>query len=659
MSAFFRFFSRSQWVHFLIAGCCNWSQHFTPTIEVTPLWEFRMAIEFSWYRGRLWAAVRSSPVFASLDDDMLREIVSKMEFVQLEGQDILFRQRDVGDGLYIVLSGRLQVVAERRDGTRTAIGQIGVGEVVGEMALIGGELRTATVLAIRDSAIARLTKARFDELIARYPHQLLRVFGSAAIARTRESLTGPQLRSRPPRTIAIIAGEPSVRVDEFCSHLVQRLAGIVKARLISKHMVASQLGAAAHNGDGIDVQAPITHWLNENEADVDLLVYEGDAIDRAWTKRILRQSDHVLVVGDASVIPSPPDPAFTDAVQKGVNFSIILLHLSTAGPTGASKWLQAYGIDRVHHVREGSYLDLERLARFLTGTAVGIVLSGGFARGIAHAGVIRALEECGVPRDLMGGTSIGGIVAAECILGLSYEELVETTCAGFETCFRDVTLPFVSLIAGRNLARYIDSICGDIQIEDLPIPFFCVSTNLSRGQMHIHVRGPLIRSLLATSRAPGVFPPIVENGDLLVDGGIADNLPVVFMQAFGNGPVLASDVSASAERLQCQDYGLAVSGWKRLVRKLNVFKPQEFVPTLDYTLMRTIEFGGVSSRQHAMQVADFYIRPPLGCFKVNDFKQGRRMAEVAYDYARPRVEEWLRNKSTRRLENVVATAIAI
>ena len=598
-------------------------------------------------------------MFASLDDDMLREIVSKMEFLHLEGQDILFRQGDSGDALYIVVSGRLQVVAERRDGTRAAIGQIGVGEVAGEMALIGGELRTATVLAIRDSAIARLTKSAFDELIDRYPHKLLRVFGSAAIARTRESLTDRLLRSRPPRTIGVIAGEPSVRVNDFCSNVIQRLAGIVNARLISKHMLASQLAAVAPSGEGTEVQAPITHWLNENEADVDLLVYEGDRIDREWTKRILRQSDHVLVVGDGSAIPSRPDPAFTDAAQKGVSFSIILLHTSTASPTGASRWLQTYGIDRVHHVREGSYLDLERLARFLTGTAVGIVLSGGFARGIAHAGVIRALDECGVPRDLMGGTSIGGIVAAECILGLGYEQLVQTTCDGFKTCFRDVTLPFVSLIAGHNLARYMESICGDMQIEDLPIPFFCVSTNLSRGQMHIHIRGPLTRSLLATSRAPGVFPPIVENGDLLVDGGIADNLPVVFMQTFGNGPVLASDVSEFAERMQCQDYGLAVSGWKRLVRKLNVFKPQEFVPTLDYTLMRTIEFGGVASRQHAMQVADFYIRPPLGCFKVNDFKQGRRMAEVAYEYARPRVEQWLKNKSARPPENVVATAIAI
>ncbi|HXY07572.1 MAG TPA: cyclic nucleotide-binding and patatin-like phospholipase domain-containing protein [Terriglobales bacterium] len=598
-------------------------------------------------------------MFASLDDDMLREIVSRIEFLHLEGQDILFREGDGGDALYIVVSGRLQVVAERPDGTRAAIGQIGTGEVVGEMALLGGELRTATVLAIRDSVIARLPKAAFDELIGRYPHKLLRVFGSAAIARTRESLSGFQLRSRPPRTIGVIAGEPNVRLNEFCSHVVQRLAGIVKTRLLSKHMVALQLGPAIHKGDGPDIEVPITHWLNEREADVDLLVYEGDPLDRAWTKKILRQSDHVLVVGDGSAFPSPPDPAFTDAVQKGVNFSVILLHSSAVSPTGASKWLQTYGIDRVHHVREGSHLDLERLARFLTGTAVGIVLSGGFARGIAHAGVLRALEECGVPRDLMGGTSIGGIVAAECILGLGYEQLVETTCAGFETCFRDVTLPFVSLIAGRNLARYMDSICGDMQIEDLPIPFFCVSTNLTRGQMHIHIQGSLTRSLLATSRAPGVFPPIVENGDLLVDGGIADNLPVVFMQAFGNGPVLASDVSASAERLHCQDYGLAVSGWKRLVRKLNVFKPQEFVPTLDYTLMRTIEFGGVASREHAMQVADFYLRPPLGCFKVNDFKQGRRMAEVAYEYARPRVEEWLRNKSTRPLENLVTTAIAI
>jgi len=234
---------------------------------------------------------------------------------------------------------------------------------------------------------------------------------------------------------------------------------------------------------------------------------------------------------------------------------------------------------------------------------------------------------------------------------------VPTTCAGFDSCFKDVTFPFVSLLTGGNLARYIGSIVGDLQIEDLPVPFFCVSANLTRAQMHIHLRGSVLRSLLATSRASGVFPPIVENGDLLVDGGIADNLPVVFMKAFAKGgPIIASDVSTPVEYTQCSDYGLAVSGWKRLVQKLNVLKPKEFVPTLDYTLMRTIEFGGVAARQRATQVADLYIRSPLSCFKINDFKHGRRMAEVAYEYAKPRVEEWLRSQSDSRPEKVVTGA---
>jgi predicted acylesterase/phospholipase RssA len=620
-----------------------------------------MAIEFSWYRSRLWAAVRSSSLFASLDDHILRELASKMEFVHLEGRDILFRQGDVGDALYIVVSGRLQVIAERGDGAKTAIGQIGIGEVVGEMALIGGEIRTATVHAIRDSSIARLSRAAFDDLIGRYPHKLLRLFGSAAIARTRETLAGCQMPSRPPRTISVIAGEPSVQLNPFCARLVQHLAGIVKARLISKAMVASQLAFVVHTSDGTDTLEPITHWLNEREAEVDILVYEGDPGDSAWTQKILRQSDHVLVVGSGSTIPSTPEPSFRDAAQKGVQFSTVLLHTSDAKPTGSSKWLDAYCADRLHHVREGSDTDLQRLARFLTGRAFGVVLGGGFARGIAHAGVLRALKECGVPIDLIGGTSIGGIIAAESILGFDYEQLVQTTCAGFDNCFKDVTLPFVSLLTGRNLARSVGNIVGDLQIEDLPIPFFCLSANLTRARMHIHLRGSVLRSLLATSRAPGVFPPIVENGDLLVDGGIADNLPVAFMKTFANGgPVIASDVSTPAEYTQYKDYGLAVSGWKRLVRKLNMFKPQELVPTFDYTLMRTIEFGGVAARQHAVQVADLYIRSPLSAFKVNDFKRGPRMAEVAYEHAKPRVEEWLRNQSTSRPENVATgTALAI
>jgi NTE family protein len=612
--------------------------------------------EAHWYRNQVSAVIRASTLFATLDDAILCDLESEVQLCHLAGREVLFRQGNVGDALYVVISGRLQVFVEREDRTKIAIGQIGVGDVVGEMALIGGERRTATVQAIRDTHLAQLSRAAFDRLIARHPHALLRFFGSAAIARAREQLLGQKKSTRPPKTLAVIAAEPNSRVTEFCSQLVSHVAAIASVGLISKQIVAAHLDLSDAQFGG-RTQEMLTDWLNERERETDFLVYEGDDTDPRWNEQMLRQSDHVLLLANGSSYPPSPHSSLTEAVQKGVQFSVVLLHPSGVKPLGSSRWLDAYEADRVHHVHEGSYRDFERLVRFLTGGAFGIVLGGGFARGIAHAGAIRALNECGVPIDLVGGTSSGGLVALECAMGFDYEQLVETTYAGFETCFKDVTVPFISVLTGRNIARYIESVVGETQIEDLPIPFFCVSANLNRARSHMHIRGSIMRSLLATARAPGVFPPMVENGELLVDGGIADNVPVAFMKTFANGgPVIASDVSTPGERTNCDDYGLAVSGWKWIARKLNPFTSTHYhVPRLDYTLMRTIEFGGVAARQQAMQLADLYIRAPLDDFRVNDFKKGRRMAEAAYEYAKPRIEEWLRTRSKGKSENVAAT----
>jgi predicted acylesterase/phospholipase RssA len=187
-------------------------------------------------------------------------------------------------------------------------------------------------------------------------------------------------------------------------------------------------------------------------------------------------------------------------------------------------------------------------------------------------------------------------------------------------------------------------LAGDTQIEDLPIPFFCVSANLTRPGAHVHTRGLLARSVLATTRVPGLFPPIVEQGDLLVDGAIADNLPVQCMKSFAyGGRVIASDVAPAAETTAYADYGLVLSGWQHLLRKLIPFNRRNWlVPSLDYILMRTVEFGSAPARRRAEDMADLYIRPPLKEFKVNDYKLASRIAQVGYEYAKPRVEEWLR-----------------
>ena len=255
----------------------------------------------------------------------------------------------------------------------------------------------------------------------------------------------------------------------------------------------------------------------------------------------LRQADVVLLVARAS----GGDAAWTAArwADGGMRRAeLLLLHEGGIARGAAARWHAALPGIAHHHLQAPA--DYERVVRLLTGRAVGLVLSGGGARGFAHLGVVRALREHGVPIDLVGGTSMGAILAAGVASDWGDEELVHR----FKRCFvdtnplSDYTLPIVSLVSGRKVGMLLRSELGDIDIEDLPLPFFCVSSNLTTGRMAVHQQGPLWRWLRASVAIPGVLPPVFQGGEVFVDGGAMNNLPVDVMRAKGRGPVIGVDV---------------------------------------------------------------------------------------------------------------------
>ncbi|MGB8005880.1 MAG: patatin-like phospholipase family protein, partial [Terriglobales bacterium] len=212
---------------------------------------------------------------------------------------------------------------------------------------------------------------------------------------------------------------------------------------------------------------------------------------------------------------------------------------------------------------------------------------------------------------------------------------------GGAAAFRDFTLPFVSFTTGQKLWQSMDTIGGDKRIEDLWLPYFCVSAILNRAEVKVHTRGPLVKSVLASSRAPGIFPPIVWDDDLLVDGGIVNNLPVDVMKEFSNGGiVIAVDVSSAPESAKTADYGLSFSGWRLALRKLNPFSKGIYPPSIIKVLMQTIDFSSESYRRRVADAADLYIRPPLEGFRFDDFERSGEMVEAAYQHAKQIVGQW-------------------
>jgi len=182
--------------------------------------------------------------------------------------------------------------------------------------------------------------------------------------------------------------------------------------------------------------------------------------------------------------------------------------------------------------------DLGRLARLLTRRGVGLVLSGGGARGFAHLGVIRALREARVPIDFVGGSSIGSIIAAGVAVGWSDDEMRMRYRRSFVDTnpVNDYTFPFVALTRGRKVSRLLQREYGDVLIEEpAPAFFFCVSANLTTGRALEHRDGRLADALRASVAIPGVMPPAYRGEDVLVDGAAINNLPVDIMHTTHRG----------------------------------------------------------------------------------------------------------------------------
>ena len=250
------------------------------------------------------------------------------------------------------------------------------------------------------------------------------------------------------------------------------------------------------------------------------VILECDATHSRWLDFCLRQADRVMVL--VSDEESPPLAGelewWRDARlgERTCHVHLALVHTRSGRlPRGGASYARLPGVSRLHHVRGSDRQDAERLARWLLDRPVGLVLGGGGAHGIAHVGVMKALEEAGVPVDIVGGTSMGAIFAGGHARGWSADTMMDQVRTLFSSRFAlyDPTIPFSSLLAGKKLDRVLGEFFEGVDIADLWIPFFCVSTNLSRAYSQVHDSGSLQDAIRSSCSIPGLFPPSTYSGN--------------------------------------------------------------------------------------------------------------------------------------------------
>jgi predicted acylesterase/phospholipase RssA len=298
--------------------------------------------------------------------------------------------------------------------------------------------------------------------------------------------------------------------------------------------------------------------------------------------------------------------------------------------------------DRHHHLRINSAPDFDRLTRILTGNAIGLVLGGGGARGFAHIGVLRAFAEAGIPIDMIGGTSMGSVIAAQHAMGLDFKSMIDINRKGWLDMdpLKDKTVPVMAMLACRKLDGMIEMMFGDTIIEDLWVKFFCVSANLTQAEIMVHQKGALARSVRASMAIPGVALPVFNDGDLLVDGGVLNNLPGDIMRTICGGKVIVVDVSPQKDLTVDPSMLLAPSSSEVIWSKINPLKETIDVPNVLAIMMRTVMLSSTQTSQDIAKKVDLYVRPPIDGFGIFEWKSLDKLAEAGYEFGRKKLAEW-------------------
>lgn len=656
-----------------------------------------------------------------------------LEWVHSSAGDVLYRQADPANGIYIVLNGRLRALSRNKERSDYMImGEYGQGESMGEIEVLTKSKRLNTVVSIRDSELARIPRTLFEIIalsnpsimvnISRIVANRVKMDGVLVASHANQSATAAtRIRDEPMvqnfnnfRTLTLLpTAHGTIPLVEFAEQLANALEKVGKSvKILNQSAALSSLGKYA-----FDKLAKLKQggYFSELEEKYDIVIYLCDAVvNSSWTTTCIQQGDCVLLLADASLSPDVGEyERLLVKTKTTARTELILLHPEKyVEPGSTHKWLKnRIWVHSHHHIQmqcfndhhntsssktffgqidnltlfskkfmfkmenivsNNEFLqflkqtkedfkstkyyqplqehkdDFMRLARILTGQAIGLVLGGGGARGLSHVGIIKALEDNGIPVDIIGGTSIGAFVGG--LYAKDYDFVpvygrAKTFAGRMSSVWRslwDLTIPLTSYLTGHEFNRGIWKAFGDSRIEDFWIKYYANSTNLTDSVMEIHTSGYAWRYIRASMTLASLLPPITDDGNMLLDGGYIDNLTVTEMQRRGSKHIIAVDVGSVDDRSP-MEYGNTLSGWWVLLNRINPFSAHANVPTMADIQMRLAYVASVNALERAKNSKGCsYLRPPIEPYATLAFGKFNEIYDVGLKYGDEQIKEILK-----------------
>ena len=538
-----------------------------------------------------------------------KAVHSKGKVVTLKAGEQLFKQGEAASSFYIVKSGTMSVYIKQDAAKKNLVTLIKKGETLGELSILDGDTRSASVIALRDSELLEITRIQFDDLVATHP-KIAVVMNRILAERLRQATANKPFRLRP-KVLTFIATSKSIDIV----HIAKRLAKIVTGDC----------------GERVFIQEGKTKdWnssrLGQLEDEYDLIFLCCQLDEKEWMRTCARQSERICLVTDFNLQSSYAiSRAFLGVQHDHQMLDLYILHDDIdVCPIATNKYLEKIDANRHFHIRKSLDDEWHRWGRVINSRGIGLVLSGGGARAYAHIGVIKALREAKISIDFVAGSSMGGIIAACVAMGQSTQEME----ASIKRCFvetnplSDYTFPLLGLVKGKKVERLLKENFGKLEIDDLWLPYFCVSTNLTTASPHLHENGKIWRALRASISLPGILPPVVADEGVLVDGGVINNLPTKEMAQRCFGPILAIDVS--------RNLGITPESWTDLIEQ--PLLSRMFKPPVMSLLMRTGTVSGDEQYREQTESSYATLNPPLGEIDIRDWKAYDEAVEQGYQY---------------------------
>jgi NTE family protein len=531
--------------------------------------------------------LRQSALFAELDPSFVATSGWQLERLE-EGQQ-LFGEGERADAVFLVISGVLGLFIGPWTGSNPIFRKVFRGDLVGEYALLCGEPRSASALALTAVEFVRIPPSGFEALLSHCPGLQRAMVGRLALQASR----GRQANRPAPTTIVVGLAEAAG------SEARAVLRGLLEA--VRDHW-GSQGGLVLEGLAGeAALETQLVEALETGRPTLCLLDRPADLSPR--NRKLI---DRLVVIADG---PS------CNPLPVGFPWEEVLLVRAWPRATGQLATGVGPALDRLPQVinaRAGDPLHSQRLMRCVLGIPTVLVLGGGGARGFAHIGVLAALEELGSePIDMVLGVSFGALVASLFAFELPASEVL----AQLERVIIR-SRPYTPVLSRRSLFslqrsyREMRQFFGDAAMHDSWRPFQCFSTNLSRNDLHTWTHGELCTAVIASMSIPGVFRPVLDGtGEVHVDGGVLNNLPVDRARALTAGRVIAVTLDAEAP-------------------------PPSGVPSIPKAIVDSMMCASHANSLQVESQASLMLRPDVCSYSFLDWQSYRQIHAAGYACAR-------------------------